>query len=109
MEPIKSAQWVEVDHYYRIEVEGFAAFCASGSHTLFVEGESRQRWCSTIPNGSKVATARGYRVAIITRIERRGEVLAIELEGPTHQYVVLDGVYTHNMKMDPASLDVALE
>lgn len=100
LEKIKAAEWVCVSEYYRIKVDGYEAFYASGSHTLFVEGEHHQRWCSTIKSGSKIATSRGYRCVDISLVRRAGEVLALELEGPSHQYVVLDGIYTHNAKID---------
>jgi hypothetical protein len=98
LEAIKSAEWVRVDHVYLIEVEGFQPFAASESHTLFVDGESTHRWCSTIPSGSRVATVSGYRQAIITRVEKSADVLHVEMEGPSHKYIVCDGILTHNMK-----------
>lgn len=101
LEAIRSAEWVTVDHYYRITVEGFQPFCASGSHTLFVEGEAHQRWCSEVPEGARVETRRGYKPVSITRVDSPAEVLHIELEGPSHKYVVADGVFTHNIKINP--------
>lgn len=99
LEAIKEANWVTVDHHYRVEVEGFSAFGCSGSHTLFVEGDEQQRWCSEIPSGSMVQTMKGFRRAAITRIDRPVEVLHIELAGPDHRYLVVEGVLTHNWKL----------
>jgi hypothetical protein len=108
LEAIKQAEWITVDHHYWIEVEGFSAFGASGSHTLFVEGDDRQRWCSQIPEGSRVATVKGFRPVKITRIDRPVEVLHIELDGPDHRYLTVEGVLTHNMKMQTSQLLDAL-
>jgi hypothetical protein len=101
LEAIRSAEWLLVDHRFLIEVEGFTPFEASSSHTLFVEGEEHQRWCSTIASGTRVATTDGYRPVKISRIDQPAEVLRIEMAGPVHEYLVVEGVVTHNFKANP--------
>lgn len=100
-ELIKRAEWVPVEYRYYIEVEGFEPFSCSESHTLFAEDIEAHVWCSRVCDGAKVLTVAGYRPARITRIDSPGEVLSIELFGPMHEYLVEDGVLTHNIKWDP--------
>ncbi len=96
LEAIKEAAWATVDHCYRIEVEGFSPFYCSGSHTLFVAGETIERACESIASGSLVTTVAGFRRAQISRADRPAEVLRIEMEGPSRKYLVVEGVWTHN-------------
>lgn len=101
LEAIASAQWVTVDHYYRVEVEGFTPFGCSAAHALYLEGETLYRACSEVPTGSRVATGRGYLPARITRVDHPAEVLAIHMAGPEHEYLVVEGVRTHNKPAPP--------
>jgi len=99
-ERILSAEWVAVDEWYRVQVLGFAMFGGSASLPLKVRGGGH-RWCSDIASGSQVETVKGYRDFLVTRMEEPNEVLAIELTGPSHEYLVVDGVWTHNQKAMP--------
>ena len=94
-ERITSAFWVKVDHWYRVAVQGCMLFGASSSLTLKCPGQDH-RWCSRLRSGVLVETREGYRPVEITRVDRPGTVLHIELEGPSHEYLVGDGVWTHN-------------
>ena len=94
-ELVTSAFWVQVDHWYKIAVEGHTTFGASSSLTLKSPGRDH-RWCSRLCSGCLVETRNGYRPVEITRVGKPGQVLHIELAGPSHEYLVSDGVWTHN-------------
>lgn len=96
-ERIVSAFWAPVESSYWIEVEGFAGLGASESMTLKPEGEGH-RWCSRIADGTRVETVDGYRSMTKTRVDGAAEVLCIELAGPSHEYLAVDGVWTHNLQ-----------
>jgi hypothetical protein len=98
-ERIRAAQWVEVPEYYVAKVEGYRPFGCSASH--MVATSAGYRWIETVPNGSLVDTVAGMRLLQKTRFGVPVDVLRIELEGPSHEYQVEDGVWTHNMKLTP--------
>lgn len=98
-ERIISAEWVHEDHYQLIEVDGFRSFGCSDSHTMLPEGSDRHIWCSLIESGTKVDTIDGFSTMKRTGvIDAPTEVLKIELEGPSHEYLVEDGIWAHNIK-----------
>jgi hypothetical protein len=99
-EKIVHAVWAPVTHFYRIGVDGFASFGASESLTLHPEG-GRHTWCSLLPDGTLVDTTNGFHPMSKVRVDEAGEVLFIELTGPSHEYLVVDGVWTHNFKAPP--------
>lgn len=117
-ERVRSAEWAPVPYFYRVEVVGFEAFGASESLTLKTR-EGRHIWCSKLRTGTLVDTTFGFRRVKLTRIDFPGEVLHLELEGPSHEYLAVyprkshgrrqnaaDGVWTHNMKLEnPPGLD----
>lgn len=95
-ERIAWAKWAPVEDYYSIQIDGFSSFGASESMTLAVEG-GEHVWCSRIPTGTLVDTVSGYRTMHRERVDASAEVLFIELEGPSHEYQVVEGVWTHNI------------
>lgn len=100
-ERIKHAEWVTVPEYFAIEVEGFRAFGCSGSHMVLTE--DGYHWVSHVAGGTPVATVDGFRRLRKHRIRAKADVLRIELEGPSHEYLVVQGVWTHNIKLYPSS------
>lgn len=96
--------WAPVQHTYLIEIEGFLSFGCSESTTLKPKGEDH-RWCSHIPDGTLVDTVAGYRALSKVRVDEPNEVLFIELAGPSHEYLVVDGVWTHNKVRPPVLQD----
>lgn len=99
-ERIVRAVWAPVTFSYWIEVDGFAGFGASESMTLKPEGDEH-RWCSLVEDGTRVDTVAGYRAMTKTRIVADGEVLSISIEGPSHEYLAVEGVWTHNVRKIP--------
>lgn len=73
-ERIVSAEWVSVDHYQWIEVDGCRPFGCSDTHTLLPEGSDRHVWCSCIELGTRVATTNGYAVMHRSRVDSPAEV-----------------------------------
>jgi len=103
-ERIRMAEWMEVPEYFGINVAGFRAFGCSGSH--MVRTRSGYRWVQDVPDGTEIETTRGFGAMRKSRLSVANEVLRIELEGPSHEYQVGDGVWTHNMKVtNPPTLD----
>ncbi len=100
LERVRQAFWSPVEYIYRVEVEGYEAFECSGSLPMLTDS-GRHIWVQNIPEGSRVDTVAGMQPMIATRIETAGEVLYLELEGPSHEYLVVDGVWTHNFKTLP--------
>jgi hypothetical protein len=95
-ELIRSAEWISVDHYYHLAIEGCAEYSASASHTLRTK-DGRHTWCEMIPDGTLVETLKGWKPLIKARVDEPAEVLKIELAGPSHEYRV-GGSLTHNVK-----------
>lgn len=91
-ERIVGAEWVWVDSFERITVDGFSFDC-SASHTLSVDGQHIH--CGKIPSGSMIETRTGYVQMVRRTVEEGRRVLRIHLEGPSHEYSV-GGILTHN-------------
>lgn len=100
-ERIKHAEWMTVREYYAIELEGhgFHAFGCSPSHMVMTE--DGYRWIAHVLDGTPIETTDGFRLLRKHRILVQADVLKIELEGPSHEYLVVEGVWTHNFKYYP--------
>lgn len=100
-ERLVRAQWVTFDEYQEIRVDGYTTFCCSVTHTLLAEDTGEHRHCAKIPCGTRVDTLTGYETMRRRTIHDTVEVLKIEISGPSHEYLVEDGVWTHNIVKGP--------
>jgi hypothetical protein len=101
-ERIRMAEWMKVPEYLLINVSGFRGFGCSGSHT--VRTRAGHRWVDHVPDGTEIETNCGFETMRKFRINMTAHVLKIELEGPSHEYQVVDGVWTHNLKIENPSV-----
>jgi hypothetical protein len=97
-ERVVSAEWIWVPGYWRVEVDGYAAFGASDSHPMKVAGEG-YRWLRDIADGAMVETLGGDRRLRKIYLSEEAEVLRLELAGPSHEYCAVGGVWGHNHKV----------
>jgi hypothetical protein len=98
-ERIHAAEWVKQPHFYLVAVEGYRPFGCSGSHTVkTVDG--RYHWLENVPTGSPIDTTAGLRQMSKRKLDSEADVLQIELDGPSHEYQIVDGVWTHNLKIE---------
>ncbi len=94
-ERVLAMQWVEDEPIWTIMAGTTNLFC-SGSHLLNTRmGYLR---CEKIPYGVEVETRDGWERLHIVFTGRHGKVLALELEGPSHEYSS-SGLYSHNKRL----------
>ena len=97
-EKIKKAFWVQVDEVVRLKAHGCDVVECSCSSTFFDQDTEKYKPAREVQHLDSLDTADGFRVvAVVRRMVRRALVLVLEMEGPTHEYLVGSaGYWTHN-------------
>ncbi len=98
-EKIVRCEWVRIEVFIRVKIEGFTTFGCSREHNFKRQGE-RMVKAEELGIGNLVWTRSLWQPVIaIETVNESAEVLRLELEGPQHTYLVEEGVWTHNLKL----------
>lgn len=97
LEDIVSLKWHR-EIGYSVTVDGCANFLCSVSHTVIPEGSENYTAIRNVPRGTKILTQDGYKPILSMEPCGEIEVLRVSLSGPSHQYCLAGGLWSHNAK-----------